>query len=213
MESFIRADQYHFIEKQTASLVNSHSSTADHAVTSAMKAITQEKVMDAFEELTEEQKEIVAQVEHIKDEGDALFFLSRLKQYITPFPKMTEHQIKSFFPKVKKLQLPDLHEIPWHTLTYLGWTVLSSKRKYLITKHHGEWVGLQGDFTPSQKPGICSICHESENVGMFTLTHHNRTTDEVITRGNYICQNSEQCNHNMKDQAPLHHFVARLLAN
>ncbi|WP_079479834.1 FusB/FusC family EF-G-binding protein [Halobacillus salinus] len=210
MEPFIRAEQFHYIENQTATLVNSRSSTNDQAVRSAMIAITQEKVIDAFHTLTEDQKQMISQIDQIKDEGDALFFLSRLKQYIIPFTKLTEQQIKNMFPKVKKLQVPELQAIPWHTLTYLGWTDHGSKRKYIITYLDQEWTALQGEFTPSHHPGICSICHETEEVGLFTVSKHDKSTGETITRGNYICQDSERCNYNLKDKTSFLQFINRI---
>ncbi|MCA0970208.1 FusB/FusC family EF-G-binding protein [Halobacillus litoralis] len=210
MESFIRADQYHYIEKQTASLVNSHSSTNDQAVASAMMAITQEKVVDAFLDLTEEQQQMIAQVNQIKDEADALFFLSRLKQYIIPFPNLTEKEIKDLFPKVKRLQVPDLTQVPWNHISYLSWNEPGSGRKYIITHQNDEWTGLKGDFLPSNKTGICAICHETESVGLFTTTNQKSRSEETVSRGNYICQNSVQCNHNIKNRKPLDQFVERL---
>ena len=212
MQSFIRTDQYHYIQEQTRTLVNSRSSTNDQAVTSAIKAMTQEKVIDIFHNLTEDQKQMIAQIDQVKDEGDALFFLSRLKQYILPFPSITEHEIKQLFPKAKKINVPNVEEVSWNQLSYLGWNDPGSLKKYIVTRRNDEWVGLQGSFTPSNQPGICTICHETADVGMFAITKKGKGPEQTITRGNYICHDSDQCNRNLTDAYSLHKFIDRLEA-
>lgn len=212
LETFIRSDQYHLIKDQTQALLNGHLTSNDQAVTSALTSMAQEKVIDAFDELTVKQKQIIQQVNQIKDEGDALFFLSRLKQYIIPFPILKEQQIKRLFPKVKRLHVPSLDYVDWHELSYFAWNDPGSHRKYMVVFNKGKLIGLQGHFTPSRQSGICSICHEHEDIGLFTTTKKGKNHEQTITRGNYICQNSEQCNYNLKSLSSLNTFIERLIS-
>ncbi|WP_052158742.1 FusB/FusC family EF-G-binding protein [Halobacillus sp. BBL2006] len=139
MEAFIRFDQYNYIQDQTKNLVQGHTTSNDSAVTQALKSMTHEKVLECFQELESEQKELLEQVQHIKDETEAIFFLSRLKQLIVPFPQLNENEVKKLFPKIKKFKIPNLNEINWNELSYLGWTDHGSNRKYMITYQNGKF--------------------------------------------------------------------------
>ncbi|MGI8316252.1 FusB/FusC family EF-G-binding protein [Halobacillus mangrovi] len=207
MEAFIRSDQYNYIQDQTRNLVQGHTTTNDAAVTQALKSLTLEKVLECFDHLTENQKSLLQQVECIKDETEAIFFLSRIKQHIIPFPKLDEKEIKDLFPKVKKLKIPDINHINWNELSYLSWNDHGSNRKYLIHFKQGEYYSLRGSFTPSAQKGICTICNEYEHVGMFTATLKGGPSDNRVRRGNYICQDSQSCNQNLKSLKSLDSFI------
>ncbi|RWZ60175.1 elongation factor G-binding protein [Halobacillus fulvus] len=209
MDPFIRSDQYHFIQHQTEAVLNSYLTTNDHAVTSAIQSIVQEKVVDAFHHLNEEQLQMVQQVNQVKDEEDAIFFLSRIKQYVFGFPELTESEVKALFPKVKKMRVPNLKNMDWTNLSYLGWNEPGAQKKYLVVKDSDQLIGLFGEFIPSRRPGMCTICREYEDVGTFTTTKKSQEGNEVISRGNYICQNSETCNQNIKSLKHLNHFISR----
>ncbi|SFF55325.1 FBP C-terminal treble-clef zinc-finger [Halobacillus alkaliphilus] len=207
MESFIRADQYNFIKDLITTLLSTHTSTNDQAVTQALKSITREKIVDLFSNLSNDQKEIIEQVQDVKDETDAIFFLSRLKQYTFTFPPLNEQTLKQLFPKVKKLKVPSLENIEWSTLSYLGWNDSGSNQKYIATYKNGDLLGIQGNFKPSKQSGICAICKEHEEVGMFTTSIKQKTSENPISRGNYICKDSHRCNENLKSLQPLKNFI------
>ncbi|MGP4074290.1 FusB/FusC family EF-G-binding protein [Halobacillus sp. K22] len=207
MESFIRADQYNFIKEQTTTLLSTHTSTNDQAVTQALKSITREKVIDLFSDLSDDQKEIIEQVQEVKDETDAIFFLSRLKQHVFAFHPLNEETIKGLFPKVKKLQVPSLESIEWSTLSYLGWNDTGANQKYIAAYKNGDLIGIRGDFKPSRQSGICAICKEHEEVGMFTTSLKKSTSANSISRGNYICKDSNRCNENLKSLHSLDNFI------
>jgi hypothetical protein len=212
MEPFIRPDQYHFIKKKSQQLINGHATTNDRAVTSAIKAIAHEEVLALFADMTSEQKRMLEQIAEVKDEGDALFYLSRVKQYIMPFPVLTEQKLKSLFPKEKKLHTPALEKVDWKELSYLGWNEPGARRKYLVLPFDGEWLSLRGQFTLSAKEGICTICKEHGKVGLMTLKQKGKVQDQSITRGNYMCVDSEQCNQHLTSLQALHLFIQRVTA-
>ncbi|UOQ45978.1 FusB/FusC family EF-G-binding protein [Halobacillus salinarum] len=206
MDSFIRSDQYNLIKAQAHRLIRSHSSVNDSSVMEAVKSVSLEKVLQSFSSLSPEEKELIDHISVIEDQEDAILLLSRLKQYVIEFPDLTENHLKKLFPKVKKLQHPDLDEIDKKATSYLGWNDYGSNRKYLVVPFQGELIGLKGTFTQSNTKGICTICSEQEKVGMFTTTVMN-SAQSVVRRGNYICQDSELCNQNLTDLTNLHHFV------
>ncbi|ARI77154.1 FusB/FusC family EF-G-binding protein [Halobacillus mangrovi] len=207
MEAFIRSDQYNYIQDQTRNLIQGHTTTNDAAVTQALKSLTLEKVFKCFNHLNENQINLLQQVESIKDETEAIFFLSRLKQHIIPFPKLNEKEIRDLFPKVKKLKIPDINHINWNELSYLSWNDHGSNRKYFIHFQHGNYYSLRGSFKPSAQKGMCTICNEYEHVGMFTATLKGGGSDHLVRRGNYICQDSYNCNQNLKSLEPLESFI------
>ncbi|MEC3885409.1 elongation factor G-binding protein [Halobacillus litoralis] len=212
MERFIRSDQYHFIKNQAHNLLNSHMTTNDASVTQALQSITQEKVLDLFTELSSEQEQMIAQASDVKDETDAILYFSRLKQYVVPFPKLSEADIQKLFPKVKKLRVPAIPNEEWTELSYIGWNDVSANRKYIITTVDGELTGLYGHYKPLRQKSICSLCHEHEKVGMFTATFKGENKEETISRGNYICHNSQKCNQNIQSRQPLESFIKRMQA-
>ncbi|MBH0229747.1 FusB/FusC family EF-G-binding protein [Halobacillus yeomjeoni] len=207
MKSFIENHQYQYIKSQIENLLQSKLTTHDTAVTEAIKTLTQEKVTGLFGKLSEDQKQLVDQVQHVEDEAEAIFFLSRLKQHVTPFPELHTDTIQSLFPKAKKLRLPDLESVDWNELSYFGWNDQGSGKKYIILFKDGKLIGIEGRTTFSQKPGICSICHEQEDVNLFTTSVKRSSKEESITRANYICRNSNTCNRNLKNIHPLHRFI------
>ncbi|SEH63619.1 FBP C-terminal treble-clef zinc-finger [Halobacillus karajensis] len=210
MERFIRSDQYHYIKNQARNLLNGHMTTNDAAVTQALKSLTNERVLHLFSDLSPQQEQIIAQASDIKDETDAILYFSRLKQYVIPFPKVTESDIQRLFPKVKKLKIPSIPKDEWTELSYLGWNDPGASRKYMITTIDGKLIGLYGHYKPLQQKSICSICHEHEKVGMFTSTVRGQANEETVSRGNYICHDSKKCNENIQSRQHLVSFVKRM---
>ncbi|MYL28717.1 elongation factor G-binding protein [Halobacillus halophilus] len=211
MDAFIRSDQYHFIQNETQNLLNGHRTTTDSSVTQALTSLSSEKALDVFDTLTKEQSALIRQIEHVQEETDAIFYFSRLKHYVIPFPKLTDAEIQLLFPKVKKLQVPEFDEADWSEMSYMGWNDPAANRKYLITKVEGRYTGLYGHFLPSRQNNICTICHEQEQVGLFTVTGPGKGSGESVSRGNYICYDSRKCNENIKSRKPLETFIRRMM--
>lgn len=210
MERFIRSDQYHYIKNQSNNLLNGHMTSNDTAVKQALQSLTNEKVLQLFSDLTPEQEQLIAQASEVKDDTDAILYFSRLKQYVVPFPKLSEEDIKQLFPKVKKLKVPFFRDEDLTEISYIGWNDSGANRKYIITYLDGELTGLYGHYRPLNQKSICSICHEQEKVGLFTSTIKSRKAEETISRGNYICHDSQTCNQNIKSRENLETFIRRM---
>lgn len=210
MERFIRSDQYHYIKNQSQNLLNGHMTSNDTAVKQALQSITKEKALHLFSDITPEQERLIAQASEVKDDTEAILYFSRLKQYVVPFPKLSEEEIKPLFPKVKKMKIPNVREQDLTELSYIGWNDPGANRKYIITYIDGELTGLSGYYKPLHQKSICSICHEQEKVGLFTSTIKGGSDEESISRGNYICHDSQKCNENIKSRENLETFVRRM---
>lgn len=207
MHPFIRNDQFNFIKNQGQALINGHSTVNDQRVLNALKSITSEKISNLFENLNEEQRQFLHPIIEIKEKADAEALLAHIKPYVIPFKEVTEQTIKKLFPKVKKLKTPSLENIDFREISYLGWLDKGSNKKFLIVEYQGKLVGIIGDYTISNKKGICALCNRIEEIGMFTSAVKGATQDAYIKRGNYICQDSHKCNHNLISLDKLNEFV------
>ncbi|WP_144511864.1 FusB/FusC family EF-G-binding protein [Bacillus sp. FJAT-22090] len=213
MNPFIRNDQFNFIKNQTQGLINGHATVNDQAVLRALKTLTSEKVLSLFENLNEEQKKLLQAISDVKEKADAETFLEQIKGMVVPFKEITEPSIKKLFPKVKKLKVPSLEEIDFKEISYLGWTDKGSNKKFLVVEHNNKIVGISGGYKNSNKKGICTLCNRFEEIGMFTSAAKGTTQDAFIKRGNYICQDSQECNHNITSLDKLHDFVELLIGS
>lgn len=208
MEPYIRSDQYNFIKNQTQTLVNGHLSVNDRAVLNALKSLSIEKILNLFPDITDEQKQLFQPIIEVKDKNDAEQFLSKVKTYVIPFKVITEQSIKKIFPKAKKLKLPNLDNLDLTELSYLGWDDIATNKKFIITFQNNKAVGLHGSFQSIHKKGICTICNKHEELGLF-LTEKKGTVQGTYTkRGNYICQDSQKCNHNITTLDKLNEFIS-----
>ncbi|MCZ8540573.1 FusB/FusC family EF-G-binding protein [Psychrobacillus sp. FSL K6-2365] len=207
MNPFIRSDQYNFIKKQTQALVNGHATVNDRGVLNALRALSLEKVLGLFEESTEAQKNLLKAIVEIKEKLEAESFLETLKPYVIPFKEISETAIKKIFPKAKKLKIPSLENIDFKELSYLGWLDKGSNKKFLVIEYKNKLVGISGGYKNSNKKGICALCNRTEEIGMFTSSVKGMTQDAFITRGNYICQDSQKCNENIISLDKLNKFV------
>ncbi|QFG00242.1 elongation factor G-binding protein [Psychrobacillus glaciei] len=206
MNPFIRNDQYNFIKNQTQILINGHLSVNDQGVINALKSLAKEKVLALFEDLSEEQANLLQSIVEVKEKVEAEVFLEQIKQFVIPFKEINEQTIKKIFPKAKKLKIPAIEKIDFKEITYLGWIDKGSNKKILILEHNSKHIGISGGFYNSNKKGICSLCNRFEEIGMFTSAIKGTTQDAYISRGNYICQDSQKCNQNLMSLDKLDEF-------
>ncbi|MCH1626386.1 FusB/FusC family EF-G-binding protein [Fredinandcohnia quinoae] len=210
MEPFIRNEQFNFIRTQAQALVSGHTSVNDRVVLNAMKSLAIEKVIGLFIDISEEQRKVLQPIVEIEDKEQADEFLEKVKPFVIPFKTISEHAIKKLFPKVKKLKTPSLENIDLKEITYLGWDDKGSQKKYLITICENKLIGLQGTFKPLNKKGNCVICNKFEEIGMFMTETKGLTQGTFIKRGNYICKDSQKCNHNISSLEKLTDFISLL---
>ena len=210
MEPFIRSEQYNFIKSQTQILINGHATANDRDVISTVKSVAKERVLELFNELDDRQKQLLDPIDTIKDPAQAEAFLLELKPYVIPFKKISEQAIKKLFPKAKKLKAPKLEDIDLRDISYLGWDDNGSGKKLIIAPRHDKFVGLHGTFKPSHKKGICAICSRFGEIGMFMSETKGSVQGTFIKKGNYICNDSMQCNQNITTLDKLNDFISRI---
>lgn len=207
-EPFIRCDQYNFIHFQVKNLVLAHSTVKDPNVLKAVKFGAIDKIVALFPELNDSQKAIFDKIASIEEEVQGKNFLASLKRYVIPFKTMTEKNVAKLFPKAKKLKVPSLKDIDFQEIVYLGWYDIRSEKKYLIFNLDGKWLGIHGTFRHTTK-GVCAICNGHEEVGLF-MANVKSGKETYTNRGNYICNDSQKCNQNIRSLEKLHDFVALL---
>ena len=210
MEAFIRNDQYNLIKRQAQNLVNGHAAAQHEGVLKALKEMAQENVMEAFTDLTKEQQQLLSPIAAVENKEQAEKFLSGLKSYVIPFKNITEQELKKLFPKAKKLKVPDLESIDLKEISYLGWSDKGSNKKYLVTYFEQKVTGLQGTFKDANQKGICALCNGYEEIGMFIVEVKGTEKGTFTKRGNYICRDSEKCNHNLTSLDKLQDFIGRI---
>lgn len=207
MDPFIRVDQFQFINKQTQHLINGYASVNDRKVLNALKSTVYDKVLNLFNDMDTEQKQLVDQIIQVEDHSKAEDYLSSLKSYVIPFKNVTEQILKKLFPKAKKLKLPILDDIDLKELTYLGWNEKGTNKKYIVAIQSKGFIGLERSFTPSSKKGICTLCSRQGHVGLFMSETKGASQGTYTRRGNYICQDSMKCNESITSLEKLDGFI------
>ena len=210
MNAFIRSDQYNFIKLQAHILANGHATANDQGVIRALKSLAIEKVFNIFEDMTDEQKELMNMILTVENREDVEAFLLKINPYVIPFPEVTQQTLKKLFPKAKKLKLPVMEEVNMKETSYLSWIDKGTSRKFIIGRNQNKFVGLQGTFQSINQKGICSLCNGHEEVGMFLVEIKGDVPGTFVKKGNYICKDSATCNRNITSLDKLHDFIERL---
>lgn len=208
-EQFIRNDQFNFIKRQIQQLLNGHASVNDQHVIGALESLSIEKVLDLFPELTVEQKEILHKVVEIESKEEAERFLVDLAPYIIPYNKPSEQRLKKLFPKVKKLKLPT-EGLDYKRMTYLCFDDIGTKRRYVIAPTQKGMIGLSGSYDETNVKQFCAICNRLTNVYMFLTKTKGEIAGTYTKKGNYICQDAEDCNHHVWTLDKLYEFVEHI---
>lgn len=110
---------------------------------------------------------------------------------------LSEAEIQAAFTHeaTDEIPLPNLHELPWEDLDFLGWIHPQGHLGYLvvISPEDGRVKGAvmrRGQFS-GRKPGfeMCSLCHHvhsSYGTAMFTITRQEAGRRHFI--GNVVCK-------------------------
>ncbi|AQY50964.1 hypothetical protein UE46_07860 [Listeria weihenstephanensis] len=211
MQAFITNANYHFILKQAANAFYGAQNTNDEGVKNALRFSCIDKANGVFDILDSEQEKLIAEIFHIHSEEELAEFDQKLQPYLLPFPLVDDAVVKKLFPKVKKLKAPHLEKEDMERLVFLGWNDTGAQKKFIIAPHKGQLTGVQGNFTPSSKKGICAFCHQDERVGLFKADIKARgNTDNFRAIGQYVCADSLTCSANTKSTARLDAFIEEL---
>lgn len=214
VKPFIRNHQYNLIKKQVDLLQKAANSVSDPKVVESVRYSAQSKLIEAFPEITEDQKQPLEQISSLRTAEEFRQYLYALKPYLTHLSQVTGNQLNKLFPKIKKLKAPDLTAIDFRYVTYLGWVDIASNKMFLVYPLNGQWVGIEGRYTPSNK-GVCFLCNRHEEVALFSAVTKSRpanaSPDYYKAIGNYMCVDSAVCNKNITDVSALEMFVQKVM--
>ncbi|SEJ14822.1 Fibronectin-binding protein (FBP), N-terminal [Bhargavaea ginsengi] len=203
----LTSSQYHFILRQARNVMNGHTNSADEDVLAAVVLMAIERSERLTEVVSDELKRTIRLMDSIRNREDYEEFRERLLLYVRPMVEVTDKDIKKLFPKVKNLRMPKFAEAVRKELTYLGWNDPGTNRKYFVFEEGDGLTGLYGQFRPSGKKGVCSICNGIDETGLF-LTETRHAGGETYTkRGNYICTDSMACNRRLDDRERFDQFI------
>lgn len=106
MKEFIKKHEFNYIKKCLFDLNNTFRGCVDANITAANKAYINEKILGVFENLTEEQRDLL-DISKITDPLHIDKYLADVDECVYGMPKVSKEQISKVFKKEKKLKLPD----------------------------------------------------------------------------------------------------------
>ncbi|MGO4108679.1 FusB/FusC family EF-G-binding protein [Paenibacillus sp. YAF4_2] len=212
---FIRNHQLNVIKKQAGQLQQACSTVSDPKVIESVRSNTSFKVMEAFPGASEQEQQLLGSFASLSSPQELQGYVRSLEEYILPFEKVEEKQLKKLFPKVKKLKVPDLAAMDLRYITYMGWTDIGTNKMYLAYHLNGRLVGVEARFTPVQKKSVCFLCNKHEEVALVSAITKskpaNASPDYYKAIGNYMCVNSDTCNKNITDVTVLERFISDIV--
>jgi len=212
---FIRNYQYNVIKHQAETVTRAYQSISDPKVLESVRFSAQSKVLELFPDVMDERKTMLESIDALKSKNDVQRYLQEIEPYLIGFPQITESQIRKLFKKNKKLKLPDLSQIDFRYTTYLSWIDISSNKMFLVYDADGEFVGVEGRFTETNKKSYCFACNRFEKLVLFSAISKKRpahaSQDYYKSVGNYLCMNGHDCNRNITDVSSLEQFIDSVL--
>ncbi|QCR34071.1 FusB/FusC family EF-G-binding protein [Lysinibacillus sp. SGAir0095] len=208
---FITPEQFQFVKKQAKKVLNTYTTSKDQKVIQAIQALVQEEINTKITFSDIEQQLLLQPIFDIKSKEQLEQFLANIKQYVKPFKKPTETELKKLFPKDKKLKLPKLETYDWQETSYLSWFDSGTNRKYIVYREDGVLKGVRGTYSHSSKVGICTVCNQHAKVGMLLVSKKGADLGTYTKRGNYICEDSEFCNGSLSDLDKFTNFINNLM--
>lgn len=212
---FIRNHHYNFIKKQSGLLLNALRTVADRKIVDSVRSDTEAKIMDLFPDITDSQAQLLGAVTSLETADDFHKYLVSLEPYLTEFPRITKEQIQMLFPKNKKLKVPDLASIDYRFVTYLSWLDIAANKLFIVYPLNGQFVGVEGRYTPTNKKSYCFVCNKFEELALFSAVFKKRppnaSPDYYKSLGNYLCMNGHDCNKNATDVDALEKFIRTVL--
>ncbi|MGM7683466.1 FusB/FusC family EF-G-binding protein [Cytobacillus sp. Hm23] len=208
---FIRNHQYNLIQRQAGIIQHALKTTADLNVMEVAKYSALSKVLDAISHTTDSQDKMLRKMIDLETAEEFQQYINSLEPLLLEFPQVTKKQLTKLFSKNKKLKLPDLASIDFQFLTYLGWLDISKNKLFIVYELDNELMGIEGNFTITNKKNICSLCKGFSKVVFVSAISKtkpkNTSPDYYKSYGNYMCMNSEECNQNITDVSNLESFI------
>ncbi|SDS21485.1 Fibronectin-binding protein (FBP), N-terminal [Paenibacillaceae bacterium GAS479] len=214
-EPFIVNHQYNFIKKQAGVLEQALRANADSKIVESVRYSAELKISELFPSATDFQKKMMEAIFNLQTPDDFQKHLKELEPYLVEFPPIKAKQIQKLFPKNKKLKLPDLGAIDYRYVTYISWIDISTNKLFIVYHLNGQFIGIEGRYTPTNKKGYCFLCNRHEELALFTAISKKRpansSPDYYKAIGNYLCINGQECNKNITDPSLLEKFIESII--
>lgn len=215
-QPFLQPHQVNFIRKRTNMLISAFYFAGDYRVLNASRESVVESILEQFTGLTADQQALLREAGSVRDKDELKLFMEKLEPYVIPFPTITGEEIRKLFPKVKKLVLPALGSMPYHTMSFLGWRDIANNNLYLVHHQNGKWVGTKCQYVlgSSKKAYQCTWCHQmrpGDEIALVTAKVKNRQIqDGYKTMGNHLCLDSRTCNAALTSLEEMEAFLASM---
>ncbi len=199
MDAFIKKQEYNYIKKCMIDLNNSFTGCIDKNVIAASKIYIQDKILNHFQNLSDNQKKIL-DISNFTTSLHIEEFLNDLDEYVYGMPVVTNAQINRLFKKEKKLKLPkadaqDLKHV------YLGWIDNSVRKLFVAYNMNGKLLGMSCRITnPDNKSShrciFCNRMGKSDQIAFVSplCKVSNPELGAYKSLGFDMCLDSEQCN-------------------
>lgn len=208
MTKFMQPYQYNFMKQQAISLLQAQRAVNDRSTIATMKALILEKIATEFPTRTMTEEKVLHQILTIeKSQRDLELFLETLKKHVIAFDSPSDVSLKKVFAKTKKLKIPKWESLELSDYTYYGWNDPGKQRKYIIWRDGQRLLGLEGTLEPNAHKGICAICQMTSEISAFSVKGKVSKEGNYLTKGNYICHDSDKCNQQINQLADLQRFV------
>lgn len=199
MNTFIKKHEFNYIRKLLLDLKNTFLGCLDINIIEVSKAYTQDKILNIFSNLSEEEKELldiskITKLHHFDK------YLYELNEYVYGMPKITNAQISKLFKKEKKFKLP-AQDVQDSKNVYLGWIDNSIKKLFVAYNMNDNLIGMACRISnpDSTNSRICVLCNRigNENEVAFVSPICKATKG---TKGAYrsigfnLCLDSKKCN-------------------
>lgn len=211
MNMFIKKYQYNFIRKMVKELTGSLVMCVDSDMIKVSKALINKRIQSKFDVLDDAQIQII-NVDGIYNKWDAQKFMEKIESYVEGMPRVTKAQVRRLFRKEKKLKVPDLDNMDFSSLTYLGWRDKGSNNLYVVYFMEDELVGmvcrgLSKNFNKINGCALCGRTGTSEKVAFVSVVKKKRDNYESL--GFYLCTDSKKCNDTITDVLKLEELIRR----
>lgn len=210
MHAFIKKQEFNYIRKCLFDLNNAFRNCVDSNIVETTKLITQDKILNFFNNLSDEEKEIL-DISKINEPLQIDSYLKDLDKYVYGMSNVTKNELTKVFKKEKKLKLPNL-DIEDLKLVYLGWIDEATNKLLIVYNVDGKLLGMACRLTLNSPKGanVCTLCNHigSENeVAFVSPICKPRSEDDYKSLGFHICLNSEECNERITSTEKLENIL------
>ena len=199
MKAFIKKHEYNYAKKCLNDLSNAFRGCVDIKIIEATKTYIQDKILNLFTNLSEEEKELL-DIRKITAPLHIDGYLAELNEYVFGMPNITNVQISKLFKKEKKLKLPALNAQDSKHV-YLGWIDESIRKLFVAYTMDGKLIGMSCRITnySSSNAHICALCNhvgKENEVTFVSPICKTADTGENAYRsiGFDMCLDSGKCN-------------------